>query len=1463
MKKLLSVFILLIASYMTFGQVAVPYTSTFDVPADTAGWTTHNLGGGNDWEWGAPTTFWFNPPYSPPNAWVTDLDNNCLQNATRSLNSPYFNLSDTTVDYILEFRHKGQKVNNSKYWVDYKVGKNGAWNIVYDYFSPQGLWQDASNGFTVSTSNWRHSRMNLRYMQGVDSVQFRFRFDSNTGNSEGWIIDNFQIVKEVLNVYGVNADTVSISSFCGTYDLRPGVHFANPYTTNFYITTNFYLSHDTILDPGDSLVHFIQGNILGTDPSYGFTWTVDTTLSQGYYYLFYHHDVNDSLEETNENDNIAHMVIHIDSTYAIPYSIGATANWDGWRTFSAFRGDSSEWQQGPGYLFALDKPHSGNHCWHTCGTYDSVVIGNSYLESPYIDLSSAPGSKILNLWWKHGYQGQVRVEADNMCGSNWQNIATIFQSRENQWDFKTIDFSSYAGTRAFKFRINYQSQSQNRVGIMVDDLVLDIKKPDISVEGWTKNRFTDIGSNADTIHYKLVNSGPATCSATTTAFFWSLDSILDGSDIHLGNKLEPTFSDSGAVWTSFAYSKQSSVTKYYILYVLDTLHSEVELREYNNYGYFTIRNTAVIPGPYSNNFDLNMNGWRLASSLGDQTFVYGPYAFQQYMPPSTGFYVYDTLYNDTVQRNHLYSPIFDLSNMNNPVLEFDLEYYNCPVPVNCQSNNIPSYAAVNLTYSIDGGATWHLVDIVKKSFKGMYPIINYSGWVGKDGGNNYGYINMFFLNDEPMIRWSWNYLGRDVTNVYRNIIEVSHLKHKNIQFRVNVGNGDGKQLHAITFDNFSITEKTFELSIPDERPLMLGSNTQQFNLYHYLRNDGNHRTDSCKIRYFLSMDPAIDASDTLIGDYWARPILPNHFSQASHTFSYPQLSQFKYVLAEIDWQNTVPEINESNNVGVFRLALDSITQYPYTQHFTDSVVDGWNQTTYDRNHVILEDAWRWRTNQGLTQDDRLPYFNNYNAGQSIYTERLDPIITDNSVPFMELSSPSFDLTKMDSVVLKAGIFNRGDSKWGANLRKSEDGGLTWREIYHGPSIPVTTHIKNWYWIGSTKQYLNGQRGWTNLGQSSPVLGYDTCEIDYSDSIKGKVVQLQFQHRSKVWGNHFTPNGMSIDFFTLDAFWIDYEAMDSMVTITVDTGSFYAVIPYNIASTGQTQGRITRTKIYWSLDSIFDAGDSLMIDKLEPRYPAVNNYLVTDSFQYPLPVTQDTFYVFYTLDTDSVMVEMDEDNNVGSFRVIVPRFRNYLAKNNLDYVHITPQVSNFNVTYTIEHIGNHDGDTTINEFYWSTDPVLDFSDSLLFTRIDPVIPYNDTISKTINVTYPLPISLKNYYLIYHSDANDTIKELVETDNYGSFRINITYLPTPKHNSNGPFGTVTGLGAELHLGDETGNNTYDITLFDQAGRTIVQGRHTLYNGKGYFKFPETLAEGIYILDIVGENGRWTTKAAIVNR
>jgi hypothetical protein len=1229
---------------VVFSQsLAVPYLNTFDNPGDTLGWSHYAITGSDDWQMGVPNDYYFNTSISSPNVWATYLTAGHSYNSSRALETPYFDLTDTTqVYYFSFFQERHDPAQYSDYFVEYTIdGIN--WLLLDDVNAQKKNWQ-STTGFHPSVSQYVHSTISIDFIQGQDSVKFRFLYNSGGAYGEGWMIDHFSIESEELNISAHNGDTINVSQNCLDYTVVSKLGLYSQFPITVYNTTEYYFSEDNILDASDSLISVKQTNISGTVSAYSQTLLLDSNLNSGYYYIIYKHDALDTLSETNEGDNIGYAVLIVDSVYSLPYIEDFESSSEQWVP-SVPTTNPVLWELGKGRRHHIENAHSGVNAWHTSNTLHYTYYTN-IVKSPYMNLASDTALLVCNLWYKrHGTSFKIQYSHD--CDVSWNDLSVVQTSLDDDWDFFNARLDAISSYENIRFRI---STNPNAEGMVFDDFYIGRAKPDISIERDKKNRYSLNNNSEDTIKYYLFNSGLDSMPQTTSAFYWSTDSILDVSDVFLGSKQELAMNDTSRVWTEFAFSKPTLASgKYYIIYILDSANIVDEMREYNNQGFFTVYQQDLVQTPYYNDFETDISGWRHNASLNKDDWQWTSPKGVKLDTAFSGTKVWitnDTGQISTMSRMHLYTPVFDLSTTTNPVLEFDAEFYN----INTH---------VNMSYSIDGGANWIVLDTTSTSFNRWYYSMWYNSGNFTDNTGAAKQSGWFFNLSEKAFYCSGTYNGKDVERNTRYSLDISSFSGiKKIQFRFNVGTYDDYGCEGIMIDNFSIQEAYIDLCVPYKRALMISSLSEEIKFYLKIKNQGNFNADSCNVRFYLSSDTILNITDSLLGEETTPIIRTDHSFYFNLKYNSPNnLSQFKYLLYEIDVNNDNVESNELNNIGYWPLALDSISTYPYFCDFNDTILDSWHHYSHNRYGNHIKNGPRFR-NFLVPGDYKWRY--DYNQGE-IFSDSYSASSME-SLPFVYLESPAFDFSGYDSLFLSFDLiecYSDGCSTTsydnGGNFHYSIDGGNNWTvlDAQYGETF-------NWFNCNNI-HYINEEPGWS--GQF--FWSYDDSTSYDISFLKGKenvVFRFQFRAEHSTYGV-MKKTGLVLDNFNINAYQIDYIAQDTSFTQINAIINQPTTVNYSIYNNGEIDGPSSITKFYWSTDSILDSGDQLIHAEMENKIPIGVTYSSSADINFPPPTYQKTFYLFYITDGDSTIIESKETNNIGCFRVEFSDYLNYYANIN--------------------------------------------------------------------------------------------------------------------------------------------------------------------------------------------------------
>ena len=1125
MKYILALFCLfLIDNYLA--QITPPYFNNFDNPSiDTVGWSHYSLTGSDNWELGVPSGVNLVLAFSQPNVWATNLDGDFTQNSVMCLETPYFNFSDTTKSYTFGFTHQTEMYSYHGGNIEYTTDSGQTWVLLYGSAGQYNQWYSNPSCSGVGgqpawsynyNSSFRFSYHLLDTLKGENNVKFRFKFGGTSNPKEGWVIDNFSITETGSNIYGVQLDTINVTKKCPTFDLNLTLIYSGIIQTPFMNVVRYYWSDDAIFDSNDTLIGIKSQNVSSTI-QWNKSFTLPSSLNVGYKYIFYKMDDDSLLVETNETDNLGMAVLLVDSLYELPF----ISNFDD--TTSLWENIGNKWEYGQGDIFHIEGVHSGHI------GIRNFTFTDDYIKSPHLSPNTSD-TTVISFWYTstygltHNWYNAIRYELG--CGSVLKDIANVPIPRDDEWDFFNAYLPIEADT-AEDIRIyinNYNAK------VVIDDIYIGSAKADLSIERNKKNRFTNSTSTTDTLHYYLNNGGLKFAPSSNTAFYWSTDSLLDGSDVYLGTKTEGSMTDTSRVWSFFYYTKPTTTPgKYYILYILDSTEVIDEMREYNNYGYFILYQEPPNIIPYFNNFETTIQGWEHESSLGIDDWEWGvPLGnYLNYAFSGTKMWITeDTGMVDVMSRMHLYTPVFDLSNSISPVIEFQMNSYISDYGTSLPGVNF----GMNMSYSIDGGATWEILDTTSNSYNSWYYPVNYNEGSGKDYTTNGLQSGLFFNKYENVFVDNLrNYNSRDVDrDTYYNLDIKFLAGNSSVRFRYNAAYKSETiiPLEGVSFDDFKISEAYIDLVVPITKSLMTSSLSTELKFFMKIKNSGNYISLPTTCNYYLSTDSLLDVGDFFVANKTIPEIRPDMYHYINFKHSIPSnLSNYKYLIYEIDPSNINLESNESNNIGFWTLALDSINSYPYYEDFEGTVVNGWNHYitgTYQNIHV--ENYWRVRN---LLAPSDVVYQTDMKSGE-LFTERIN--MFELNVPTFYIESPAFNFSDFTNITLSFDLMCVGEhsvnDKDGGNMQYSLDGGNSWVLLNtQGNSL-------NWY-THSVLNNLDNEPGWSKnpAGYSLAVL--DSTYFDLSFLSGDTNVLFRYKYRSVYtpYGGG-TVSGMRIDNFRI-------------------------------------------------------------------------------------------------------------------------------------------------------------------------------------------------------------------------------------------------------------------------------------------------------------------------------------------
>jgi len=1127
-------FIILAVSFIVFTsynaqQSSVPYYNFFDNPNDTTGWNHYAISGTDSWQMGVPNGNVLNSSYSLPSAWVTNLNGNVPQFSVAVLETPYFDLSDLSINYVLSFYHKCfSSVGGMIYKLEYSIDNGDNWELLLENVQRKN-WQ-VSTGFQGSQSTqWRHSAISLSFIQGQDSVKFRFKNETQSHLNEGWIIDNFTIAPEYFNVIAEEGDTIiNVNKYYSQFTVKSDFVFHNQWTQAHNFTSEFYFSEDDILDEDDLFLGEVLNTTSSSINNWSNTFDLPPNLNSGLYYIFYKLDVFDVLAEDNENDNINRTVLQIDSIITAPY-INDFENDTIWNNIGIYTNNSA-WVKEQPNNWHIESAHSGVNSWITTHSYNY----NEILESPFIDLSESQNTSLCfwfnysfqylpNIWTTDRLQYALPVLNGNSISNPYFNSwITLGDTRKYGYDCHCVDISYLDGELSTKFIFRGDSQSSLNNYIrqsVIDDIYIGEKRPDLSIESEKLNLFTKSESSNHTLHYLLSNSGLLELANTNTKFYFSYDTIFDPNDIFLGEQTEAIIQDTSYLWSSFEYEKPDlNVSVYYVFYFLDSEESVLEMREYNNVGFFEVFQENSAQLPYENDFEDEINGWRTFASLGEHEWTWGEPTGEvidfTYSGNNAWLSNGNQLFNQ-MNRGHLLTPIFDLTELNHPVIEFDL--------YNHSFNN--TLQGCNIMYSIDGGSSWHLLDTTSSSFKRWYYRLQFSTYGGTDGfmtGSNsshytYGKNLKVFLRDVE-------YKGRDYDDSYHYVIDIGFLSDEdNVKFMFVYGDNVSSN-EGVMLDNFTLKEREVDLMVPFSKNLLLSSNDVFLRQNLRIKNNNNYISTPSEVFLYLSEDSLAINESHFLGQVNIPVLKPYENFNFNIEYELPlNFQNYNFLTFVIDPDNLINESNEMNNIHSLNLNIDSCSNfsYPIIFDFESDEIDGW-RWYHDSSGIYTGHRYRVLREEGSNWT--------YIGSRHFALDRINPNAGDVLwYPIFSLESPTFNFTDKTNIRLSFDFMCIGvtagspSTRQGGTFQYSLDGGVSWNVLTneHDPNA------LNWFnvtQIGS----IGNLPGWT-LFQNWTNAKYNLSFLSDSNS-----VMFRYYFRSKHQQNYPGPQGFKLDNFEINA-----------------------------------------------------------------------------------------------------------------------------------------------------------------------------------------------------------------------------------------------------------------------------------------------------------------------------------------
>ena len=196
-------FIILYLLVSSFNTNAQAYLYNFD-SGSAEGWVSYTQTG-TSWELGTPTASGFQPAFSAPTCWGTDLDSGYRGNTTAYLTSPMMQIGNLSDPYLSFRQFRYMPFGFDGFYLEYS--RNGStWQRLTgglhadNWYNTTSVYVTSLPGFTGTSNGWQQSGIHLNYLGHVDSIKVRFVFNSYVFGSAqpGVLIDQMSLMQSPM-----------------------------------------------------------------------------------------------------------------------------------------------------------------------------------------------------------------------------------------------------------------------------------------------------------------------------------------------------------------------------------------------------------------------------------------------------------------------------------------------------------------------------------------------------------------------------------------------------------------------------------------------------------------------------------------------------------------------------------------------------------------------------------------------------------------------------------------------------------------------------------------------------------------------------------------------------------------------------------------------------------------------------------------------------------------------------------------------------------------------------------------------------------------------------------------------------------------------------------------------------------------------------------------------------------------
>ncbi len=623
----------------------------------------------------------------------------------------------------------------------------------------------------------------------------------------------------------------------------------------------------------------------------------------------------------------------------------------------------------------------------------------------------------------------------------------------------------------------------------------------------------------------------------------------------------------------------------------------------------------------------------------------------------------------------------------------------------------------------------------------------------------------------------------------------------------------------------------------------------------YLYNQGNALASPATIGYYLSTNAVLDASDVLIGNSTGTVYGQSSSSRyATLTVPAGTASGSYYVLFVADYLNQLAETNENNNISTATLqvvppGIDLTITQAYLSASSTAPGNVLNASSYIQNlgNTISPSStigYYLSTNNVFDASDVLLYTSvGSSLGAYQYSSRYDNVtIPTGTAPgsyyVLFVADPTNAVTET----------NENNNVAAAALQVVAPGiDLTISQAYlsatstaAGNSVNASSYIQNLgnstspsstigYYL-STNTVLDASDVLL-LTAPGPSLGAYQYSSRYSSvtipagTLSGNYYVLFVADPANAVAETNENNNVTSAAIQVVAPGIDLTIVQPYLSASTSSAGNSLNTNCYIQNLGNAASGSSTVGYYLSTNNVFDASDVLLYTSPGGSLSGYQYASRYDNITIPTGTAAGSYYVLFVADPANAVAETNETNNVAGVPLLLlaPGIDLQIQQPQLSASSATPGFSIAGAC-SIVNAGTSTANSSSVGFYLSTNTVFDASDVLLNTSTGFALPAGQSSPRNSALVIPTGTAAGSYYVLFVADPTNVVTETNETNNVASLALTV----------NGPFtgtvvpftGTATVTTCSTTVYDNGGYNNYadnsngSLTILPGTAGSMVQ-------------------------------------------